>query len=752
MRRFVVLLAVALSFVFCGASVAGKFVIVTIGGTSLDELTAPGLPGISHLIEHGAIGVMNVRPASRLAGAGDIPISGYSMAGTCATIGAGTRAAVTTDAKKAYNSSDLAGTRSATELYVSRYGEPPEQAEVLHLGMNRLRYVNEKAKYTVAPGALGDALHLLGMKTAVVGNSDIPMEPAREAALIAAASNGIVDFGNVGKRINRRDPEAPFGMAANSERIIAEFRRVLPKADFIVVDVGDTLRAADYARHCVDEQGKLLCRRALENADSIIGRITESLDLSSDAIMVISTNPSPQSIEDFDFLPPIVSAGKGVSHGLLSSGSTRRSGIITNTDVSASALAFFGADPPLSFVGRQTVVVKGSAKDLLDMNRNIVLQMERQPAMRGIATFLIIFVIAVSACVLRLRNRTGEPLAWVALVPVALFLAVLWLPVISNIGLAGSIAVLIGLMALILVTLRVALCSPIRAFGWLCWGVMLTVVADIATGGTLLSISIMSHTPVDGSRYYGIGNEHMGSAIGAAMIAVGFLASHLSRLRRLRILILAAMLLVVVLAIASPSYGANAGGAISAAAASTVGIILWRAKRVDKKHVLVVAAGIIGIVGLMILLDGLRSGVSQSHVGRAAHLLISGDPEGILSIIERKAAMNWMLITHSAWSKLLLASVAAVVVVLAGQSLGMPARYKLDECVRSGVIAAAVGAGAALVVNDSGVVSAAVAFIYVWTAVVLAVLSDRTSEGQGLKTSPPLEQTKRVRHSPAGQL
>jgi hypothetical protein len=45
--------------------------------------------------------------------------------------------------------------------------------------------------------------------------------------------------------------------------------------------------------------------------------------------------------------------------------------------------------------------------------------------------------------------------------------------------------------------------------------------------------------------------------------------------------------------------------------------------------------------------------------------------------------------------------------------------------VHSGVIAAVAGAIAALIFNDSGVVAAATAFIYVWTAIMLMAIDAR---------------------------
>jgi uncharacterized membrane protein len=309
-----------------------------------------------------------------------------------------------------------------------------------------------------------------------------------------------------------------------------------------------------------------------------------------------------------------------------------------------------------------------------------------------------------------------------------------------------------GLVVLILALGLIVTRSPYKSFGWLCAAVTLTVAADLARGAVLLRDSIMSYTPVDGARYYGIGNEHMGSAISAAVIAAGFLASLLARKRALRMLLLCAVLAVVVVAIGLPSIGANAGGAMSAVAAAAVGLILWHGRRIDRKFAVIAALSVLAALGLLLLVDSMRSGGAQSHVGRAAQLIRSGGAGQILIIIERKVSMNLMLLQHSAWSKLLLASVVAVIALLYSRRLDVLARLRANAFVHSGVIAAAVGALAALLLNDSGVVAAATAFIYVWTAVLLAALPESSNGGQELEPSSPVRASEAHPARSAGQL
>lgn len=754
LRRSIIIFA-ALAFIIAASgtiTAGGKLVLVTMGSVSLDEVAAPGLPNFSSLIEKGAIGVMNARPANIKSFSDDVGIGLYSMESGCATISAGTRAAATTDTRKAYNISDVIDGRHVNRLYESLYGAPPPRAKVLHLGMNRLHFINAEARYPVEPGALGGALRKAGFKTAAIGNSDTSKEPRREAAIIAADPNGIVDFGDVGTKMILHDSSAPYGIRTHNDALVTAFRSAINHADFIVVDVGDTARAAIYAQHCVDTQGAKLRRRALESADEALGKLISDIDLTRDRIILVSTNPSPQAVDNFDFLPPVIIAGRGIAHGLLSSGSTHRSGIITNTDIASSVLEYFNTEPPYSFVGSPVTVGSGSASELVGMNKDIMLQMQRQPIMRGIAVFLAAFVILLSLYILKRGQAAPGWLQWAALLPVSLMLAVLWLPAVADFTILGSLIALAGLIAVILGALRLVNHSPLKALGLICGAVVATVTVDMLRGAVLLRDSILSYTPVNGARYYGIGNEHMGSVIGAAMIGAGFLAAAQAGKKAFRMPMLTVLLGAVVIIIGLPPLGANAGGAMSAMAAVVAGLILWRGQGIDRKRVIIVAAAVIGALGLLVVVDSMLPGSTQSHMGKAAHLIATGGIGEIGTIIERKVAMNLMLLQYSTWSKLLIVSVAAVIALLSVRDRNVIGRLRKIPHIHSGVIAASVGTAAALLLNDSGVVAAATAFIYVWTLVALVYLDGRKNGGQESELSSPARASEAYPVKHAGQL
>src|SRR5690606_35165313 len=101
------------------------------------------------------------------------------------------------------------------------------------------------------PGALGDALHEAGLRTAVVGHAD-PVRPDGDATVHPPAavslmrSDGFVDLGVVDTTLLREQPRAPFGIASDPDRVVAAALDALAEADVVVVDNGDLDRLRAY--------------------------------------------------------------------------------------------------------------------------------------------------------------------------------------------------------------------------------------------------------------------------------------------------------------------------------------------------------------------------------------------------------------------------------------------------------------------------------------------------------------------------
>ncbi|MEN6581840.1 MAG: hypothetical protein ABFD54_05270 [Armatimonadota bacterium] len=698
-------------------------VLVIAGGTSIRDIADPDLPNLARLLKTGSAALANVRTGRPTK---DIePVEAPGMEPGCVTIGAGALAIGGVETRRAAgHASEFEGV-PAGSVYTCRTGHLADKAEVLHMEISKMQRANVQASYRAVPGLLGTTLHGAGIRTAIIGNSDIPGLPHREAVAIVMDANGTVDFGDVdSKELSVPDPQSAYGLRANIPAIMSRFDRVYDQSMFIVIDFGDTLRADNYAQSCSDDQAFIIRHRAARGLDDLIGRLSGKLDFNKDVLIVLSPNPRSFSEIDAERMAPIITCGPGFGEGLLTSPSTRRAGVVTIADVTPTVLSLFNVKQPLEMIGRPMARVPGYdvAGRLLDLNLRASTQGQRQVAMRGASVVQSVMVALVTLIVLLAVPRSIKTLAaWGALIPAALPMIMLYLPLIYSGGLVGAVLLLITLTLLVLTVCRLAFGSPQRAFVWLCVLTVASLVVDLLRGAPLISSSIAGYGIIEGARYYGIGNELMGTMIGAALAGMGVLLSG-GRIRGLAGTVIVLMLSIVVFfSIGAPALGANFGGALSAAPAMAAMVLAMHGWRPNAKSILVIVLLTALVVGGLMGADVLRGGAGQSHVGRAAEMAVGGDAGGLLVVAERKIALNFMLVSTSLWSRLLGLSVLGSVVLCYWSRRRVGGKL-LSREETAAAAAICIGSVAAFVFNDSGVVAAATCAVFLWTLLALKVL------------------------------
>jgi hypothetical protein len=112
-----------------------------------------------------------------------------------------------------------------------------------------------------------------------------------------------------------------------------------------------------------------------------------------------------------------------------------------------------------------------------------------------------------------------------------------------------------------------------RAFVWLCAANVVMLGIDLLRGTPLSSVSIAGYGIMEGARYYGLGNELMGTMLGATLLGIGMSAKAGGRFRGA---IIAAIFACVFVLIAAPSLGAKTGGALAAAPAMITALLSRR--------------------------------------------------------------------------------------------------------------------------------------------------------------------------------
>lgn len=700
------IVALHLAFAVQASAARPKLVVVVAHGAMLEDITAAGLPNFGRFVREGAIGVMTTRTA------GDPTDELESETGdesSCVTIGAGARAIAGTEARQAFNSSEMATRDIAAVVYKRLTLRNPPPESILNLAVYLMRNNNASLAYTVVPGLAGQSLHSGGLTTACVGNSDTDTAPHREATAICMDAAGVVDFGDVSEAMVRSNSDAPFGVETDQQALLRAFDKAFTRADVIVVDTGDIARADWYSVNCLDARAAKMRGMAVKRVDRLLGQLLSRLRLNRDRLLFVSTTPSKWEVLAERKLTPVAAIGAGVAPGLLTSGSTHIAGLVMNTDLAPSLLGYFGVQTPSFASGRAITSVPGSetVSRLADLDRKLTLQSNRLVIMRTLAALLTIAIIL--ATVLRSHRAISSPLV---ILPVMVAPLMVIVPVFGSHSAAITAAILAVMLAATYLIIHLLHIEPSRAVVWLSAALCGLLAVDLLRGGVWLANSPLSYSPADGARYYGLGNELMGSFLGAAAVLALALAHERSSVVR-KALALACIGLPVVFCGAS-GLGANAGGALAAlTTAGAASGVLYRDKMNHRRWLLVIA-GMVAAFALFVAADMLRGAASQSHIARAFGMLGTGGVYQFGLIVERKVAMNLLLVQSSAWSKLLFATLAA----LAYMKFVEPGRktFPWPAAVRVVII----GATAAFVFNDSGVVAAATCIVYAWSLAMAA--------------------------------
>ncbi|MCX6345318.1 MAG: hypothetical protein NT018_09645 [Armatimonadetes bacterium] len=248
---------------------------------------------------------------------------------------------------------------------------------------------------------------------------------------------------------------------------------------------------------------------------------------------------------------------------------------------------------------------------------------------------------------------------------------------------------------------------------------MLTV--DLLLGAPLMSSSIAGYSIIEGARYYGIGNELMGTMIGAMLLGLGLVFADSKLSARMRTIIILAVFAIVFLVIALPPLGAKVGGAIAVVPAMGIALLARRSWRPNARGLAFVALMTVIILGSLFAIDSMRSGAAQSHIGRLIGQAAGGDFSGVIQLMERKFTLNMLLVVTSFWSRLLgLSVVGTLILFIWGKNHNAEKMLSKEESAMA--MATCFAAAGAFAFNDSGVLAAATCMVLLWSLMALRVM------------------------------
>jgi len=658
--------------------------IVVVNKLSLLDIQK--MPNVRLLIDSGSFGLMNVRG-----------INGYTGAECFATINASNKAYASNISSQFYNLDD-----EHKELYENKVGSIDGKFSIANLEIGRLYNQNEDNKYSPYIGALGDSLHNKGLKTAVYGNSDTDEEIIRYASLIPMDSKGLIDYGNV-DNILISDNAYPYGLKTDYDKILEEVKEVSTKASLIVVDTGDLARLDSYSNSLSNSTFIEKRETILKDIDNFIGQLVDEIDREKSLLMIISPNSSDERIDESK-LSPIIIWGKDVKEGTIISSTTNQKGIVTNLDIAPTVA---------SFLNIPMVKTSGNAIEYLDrdnafdyiakMNGRINLTSRvRSKTLTTYGIISIIIMLLVSTIVflkLKIDNRIGSILE-ISLV--TLYGLPLIFLLISLFNINNMIKFIISLVISISIFISISIkFNRKRLLYLLTFFYFILIGVDILTNDLISNYSVLSHDPIIGARYFGIGNEMVGLFLAVSMLSLGLLYS---RFPKKAICLLIALILVIL--VGHPKLGANVGGLITFLSAVTYfGIELFN-KRLNMKNIFIIGFSIALGIAIIGFID-VKFNPNTTHLGRT---LIQISNEGfyiVENIIVRKLLMNIKLVGISFWTKVLLFNVIihGILSIFHKDIFDKIVEKRVQKVYLSCIVGSIIG----FIVNDSGLILSSIA-------------------------------------------
>ena len=685
----------------------------------LDDVEHGHTPNLDALMDEGAVAAMSVRTFEGRPSTAE----GY------ASLGAGARLRSDADAGVAYaGGAPLEGGTAAAAL--ARRTGRPARGEVVVVGGPATIRLNSGRHVPSEPGALGQALHDAGLRTAVVGNADSPDSGeasipriSRPAAIAVADAAMAVDVGAVSRSdVLQRDPAAPFGYRADPEKVVAATRRAVSEADVVFVDPGDLDRATYVRRLALDGAADEHWTTALRRTDALLRDVRRTLPPGT-LLLVVAVSPPASGWN----LTPVVAAGPGVPHGHLHSPSTKQAGLVTITDVAPTILEALRVDVPSGMIGAPLRYRAGDPD--LDALRTI----NRDASYRERIAYPVTLAFIVLQAVLYLATmlafgrrggvgRTGPALRSIVLAiaafPLASFL-VRVVPGVSGWGGFGIVLLLLIDAVIVLVASR-ARRHPLSPLAWILVATAAVIMFDVATGVRLQTSSLLGYSPHVAARFYGLGNAAFAVLAACSLLAAAIHVHYAAR-RREALFTAGLCLALVVIVDGAPPLGDDVGGILTLVPVFGLTMLVMAGRRLSWRAVALAGAASVALLVVAGAVDLLRDPESRTHLGR---LITDVDDDGsgiFTTTVVRKLTTNVRILGASVWTWMV-----PIITIFAIYLLVWERRWESLLPKGSALRAGAVGALAAgllgFAVNDSGVIVTALVFVYLGPFLTLLAL------------------------------
>lgn len=681
-------------------SIAPEAPIVIIVADKMNslELFRSKLPAVRKFLAESSCGLMSIRSGKGYSDSG----SGYL------SLGAGGRSTSDPAVFGAYYPEESISGNSA-ESYLSwsiRQSKiKPDNLVVPDMGM--LVEMAKESDFRNNPGLLGDVFRKNGWKTCLLGNLDLGLQVFRPGGLLTTDINGVIDEGDISKNSNIIDRFFPYQSRFNVKYILDELHIRLSSKKLIVIEYGDFYRLDASQQMIPPDRIPKLDEENWNNFSRLLDGISRLQSEKSFSTVLVSPSVSQSSKAQGNLLGPIVIQNSQYSPGLLTSGTTKWIGVIANNDFLPTISHIAGLKPALRVTGRIMTArpINGHVQKILSLNNRLskFYQVQR-PLLNWYMGIISAGWIGGLICIWFRKKIIGSfIISLVMAVPLVLIILPLFPSLLWGVPAFGLLTLISGYLLAKVSDIK----KRILILAALTWGIL---IIDQILGWRLIRYSALGYSAIDGSRYYGIGNEYMGIFLAAALI-VSQLIYEKSHRKWPVWIVLGCTISVLCL----PQLGAKFGGILSGAVGFIFYLVcLYKIKLNNKK--LWIAIGAFGLVLFSIgLWDSLRPPEFQTHIGRFIRLFWTKDFGGVLQIILRKLNMNLKLTVVSPWMRITWLAI--------GVGLGYRLVYRTHliktentRMVWKGILLTGI---TAYLVNDAGVLALATCLAFGFSYILL---------------------------------
>jgi hypothetical protein len=643
---------------------ARRVLVLSLPGVSWAHLREAHTPHLDALFEDSAVGNLAIRVVRRKID----PNTGYT------TMGAGTRAEGPASTGLALARDEVFEQTPALEVFERRQGHST-RAGVLVLSAPEIHARQDALLFDAEAGAVGEALEEAGLHRAVIGNSDRtldgtdPSDFDRPVAAMLMDAAGRVPGGRVDRGLLVRDPDAGFGLRLDDDAVLEAFEAEWRDGAVVAVEASDLSRTSAYRRFVRTPLRDGLSVSTLERVDRLAGRLLEHVDPGRDAVVVVS----PASSAGRPRLMLAAVRAPTVETGLLYTATTRRPGFLTLQDLGAGLLDLVGVEAPASMEGRPFSSERrgDSASERIDYlvneNDEAMFRDDAYNVMSG--TFVGLVVVSMGVAVLLLRRGHLVPYlslvrtetAWRRAIRAMAFVGLMLLGVLpatyiagalhfSGVGLAGYLPFVFGLGGVIALGAWIAgRRDPLRSIALVLGLMLVVIVGNVVAFDSELQVStVFGDSPIIAGRFTGINNLTFAQLTVAGTLLAVLAADRVGGRRGAAAGI--GLLTLLLLADGVPAWGADVGGVLTLVPAfGYVGYRLWGG-RVRLRTVVVLGLATLVVVAAFGLWDLSRPVEDQSHLGRLFDQVSDEGFGALVTVVLRKAAANFRVVTSSVWA------------------------------------------------------------------------------------------------------